>query len=346
MASSNISREVLDMIRRRTQGEIPPAVSDVEQPGTEPEEVRPPVNDELPELDAPVLVAPEDDNPPEIPQDGKYHYQSDVVITPDRARHLLDLNAENNRRKKESKVTGYARDMRKGLWKSRTGETVKVSSSGVMIDGQNRMHAVVRAGVPVTFDIVWNVPDDRMQVIDAGAPRTTADDFRIAGVADRTQAGALVQWALAWEKGNYMNHGGRMTPTRQEKLARYLQEPHAFDQAAMFGRATHNRVGNVVASAAALAFWLFAKMPDGGAEQAEVFFDQLIEGLELKAGSPVAALLARFNGRTGHDLTRQEQLALMIKAWNMFRSGRVTTPTSRVTLPKDRLTNDNFPMPV
>lgn len=368
---SNISPQVRAMIEKRTgaaaaasptpislkpervQRVVPPTAnpfSTVESPvadSTDNSIVEPVADDgsDVPQGRA-VQADPENDNPPVPPEDGEYGYQTLVTITPARAQHLIDLNAANQRRKKESKVTQMARDMRKGLWKDQTGETIKVSKSGFLIDGQNRMHAVVRSNTMIVVDVAWNVPDDRMLVIDGNSPRTTADDFKISGVADRFVGGSLVRWVCAWEKGNPMNHGGRLTPTRSEIQQRYAVEPHSFDQASMFGRASHHQIASVNATAAAMAYWLFSKMGDDGPEMTEKFFDAFIGGLELTGNSPVVSLRNRFISARGKDLSRSEQLALMIKAWNTFRTGRSTSASGRLNIAKGSLLNENFPMPV
>lgn len=348
---SNISPAVAQATERRAQavafGEpAAPAVvkPEVVAPVAAPQE--PDEQDPAPELHGNAVQAdPENDNPPTPPEDGEYGYQTRVVITPARAQALLEMNAANNRNKKESKITQMARDMRKNFWRDKTGETLKISKSGFMIDGQNRMNAVIRSGVTVVVDIAWNVPDDRILVIDGNSPRTTSDDFKFRDIADRFVGGPLVRWVVAWEKGNPMNHGGRLTPTRSEIQDRYLKEPSSFDTAAMFGRAAHQRIASVNSNAAAMAFWLFSKMPEEGAEKAEEFFDQFLNGLGLTAGSPIGALRDRFIANK-KPLHRTAQVALMIRAWNAFRTGRSPGVSGRVSLGRDPLTNANFPMPV
>lgn len=340
----NVSPVVWEALRSRSGvGKsptfIPPAVPSA------PSEVDPTVGDEVPVEEVVEEVVPENDNPPKPPANGEYAYQTRVVITPARAQQLIDLNAANNRKRKESKVTRLARDMSKNLWVDKTGETVKISESGFMIDGQNRMYAVIRSRRTIVVDIAWNVPDDRMGVLDDVTPRNTSDDFKIMGVSDPYKVGPLVRWVLAWEKGNYLNHGGRLTPTRSEIRERYLKEPTSFDTAAMFGRAAHHQIGAVNATSAAMAYWLFAKMDNNGSEQAEQFFSSFIGGLELTGGSPVTVLRNRFTASRGRDFNRNEQLVLMIKAWNSFRSGRPGSTSGRVMVSRDRLTNENFPMP-
>lgn len=339
---SNIHPSVAAAIERRAQalGRQTPSLA---SPDVEQETPAAPAVEE-PEAE-PIVV--ENDNPPEPPEGKVYHYQTEVVITPERAQALLDLNAKNNRRKKETKIIQYARDMRKGYWKSKTGEAVKIADDGEMIDGQNRMESVIRANRAVVFDIAWNCPKDVMGVIDAGAPRTVADDFVISGVAERFLGGALVRWAIAWERSNYMNRGGRMSSTRSEVRERYLQEPHSFDQAAMFGKATHKQIGSVNESAAAMAYWLFSKLDQ---EAAERFFDSFIGGLDLNAANPATAAIAALRNKMvasrTRDLDRVEQLVLFIKAWNAFRSGRLGSASGRLNVPaRGSLTVENFPIP-
>src|SRR4051812_45826471 len=95
-----------------------------------------------------------------------------VLVTPAKAVKWLGLNSPVNRSKKASKIGGYAADMQAGRWNSNTGETIKFDTSGTLIDGQNRLEAVVLANVPVEFDVAYDVPSEAMIVIDSGAART------------------------------------------------------------------------------------------------------------------------------------------------------------------------------
>lgn len=278
---------------------------------------------------------------PAPPADGQYGYQTDVLVTPEYAQYLIDRNADNQRYKKEGRIAGYSRDMAHGLWKDRTGETLKIDPDGRFIDGNNRMHAVVRANVPVIFDIAWNVPTDRMLVIDGGASRNTKDDFRITGVADKFVGGPLVKWAVSWERGNYLNHGGRLSPTRSEIRERYLLEPQAFDTAAMFGRATQGQL-KVNASAAGLGYWLFAKLDE---QLAEKFYDTLIGGIDMNGTSPIYPLRQGMIAKA-RTYTRTEQLYFFIRAWNGVRRGEQGSGSGRLQLPKTKLANETFPKPV
>lgn len=280
---------------------------------------------------------------PSPPADGQYAYQENVLVTPDYAQQLIDANIENNRNLKESSITRYSRDMHKGFWQSQTGESIKISPEGKLIDGQNRMYAVIQADRPIVFDIAWNVSADRMLVIDNGSRRNTKDDFKISGTHAANNGGPVITWIIAWEGGNYLSHGGRLTPTRSEIRERYLKEPQAIDSAVLYGRYAHQSIPSMNATAAALAFWLFAKLDQ---EAAEKFFDGLMTGIDLSSTNPIASLRNRFIGLKPRELSRQEQLALLIRCWNAFRKPELAPVTGKVTLGRNPLSNDNFPKPI
>jgi hypothetical protein len=77
---------------------------------------------------------------------------------------------------------------------------------------------------------------------------------------------------------------------------------------------------------------------------AQVFLDRVLDGAELPQGHPVLAFRARiWNSVENQErLSEQEQLALMILAWNAWREDR---ELSRMQLPKGGLTPKNFPEP-
>ena len=261
------------------------------------------------------------------------------LITPQRARQLLASNAENNRNPKTAKIPQYARDMMEGHWDSNTGETIKVDTEGVLIDGQNRMHAVVMAGTAVYFDVVYDVPRAAMRVLDSGATRTAADKMKIFGAHDRFRAAAIIRWAIMWDAKVFLGRGGRFNPTHSEILARFESEPAAFDQATRRATDCQSR-GLGTGAPIGVAHYLFDRIDP---ERTHQFFDQYISGANLPERSPVLVLRNRMGRRRDDRTTAPEQLALFIRAWNFFRKDE---PTSQlIIVGSGKLTNDNFPMP-
>lgn len=258
-----------------------------------------------------------------------------ITVTPQLAKQWLGKNADNNRNAKRTKIPSYARDMINGNWNSDTGETIKFDFEGELIDGQNRLQAVIMAGVPVAFD----VPRRAMQVIDTGATRTAGDAMKIAGVHDRFRGSAVVRWVIMWDAKVFTGSGGSFMPTNSEIMQRFEQEPGAFDAATRRGADCQSRgLGN--GSASGTAHYLFGRID---MDLTHSFFDQYIAGANLPDRSPILALRNRIARIRVDRLTRAEQLALFIRAWNATREGR---PLDRMSVTRaGDLSNLNFPQP-
>jgi hypothetical protein len=279
------------------------------------------------------------------PTNGRYQVQTKVLIGPDEAAYLISRNAQNNRGLKEFAISRYMRDMMASptRWRDETGETLKITPDGVMIDGQQRMHAVLRSGTEHRFDVAWNVPDDRILYIDGNTPRTISDDFKFHEVKDRNVSTALVRWVCNWEAGNFMNLA-RGAPSRAQIRERYLMEPQSFDSATLYGRVCYQRL-RMLASAAAMGYWLFSTVDQPAAEK---FFDSLISGIDLDrpTNSPVLTVRNRLIAASSRTLNRVEQLVLLIRAWNQWRRGADAPVSGRVSIGRNPLSNENFPKPV
>src|SRR5260370_32986795 len=99
------------------------------------------------------------------------------TITPPIAEGLLlDYNS-GNRPKKPKAIARYAEDMAAQRW-SVTGDTIKFSKR--LRDGQNRLAACVRSGVPFRTYIVFGIDDDAFDRMDQGRNRSGSDILAIA----------------------------------------------------------------------------------------------------------------------------------------------------------------------
>ena len=100
------------------------------------------------------------------------------TISPEQAKKYLERN-HANRNINEGRVTSYARDMKNGGWQL-NGEAIKFNKSGELIDGQHRLTAIIRSGVPVTMCVIVGL-DASISEVDRGKPRTTKDTLTIDG---------------------------------------------------------------------------------------------------------------------------------------------------------------------
>lgn len=102
------------------------------------------------------------------------------VVTPDTAKAYLNLSSQN-RNPIARKVSLYARQMRQGLWRL-THQGIAFNASGMLIDGQHRLLAVIESGVHVKMCIFRGVDDDSMASLDSGARRSAAQSAKIIGL--------------------------------------------------------------------------------------------------------------------------------------------------------------------
>ena len=97
-----------------------------------------------------------------------------VTVTPELARVILDDHNRDNRRVKPSVVKRYARMMQIGDWKL-SPETISISRTGRLLNGQHRLMAVAMSGVSVDFLFAYGFEEDVFAVLDRGSARTMAD---------------------------------------------------------------------------------------------------------------------------------------------------------------------------
>lgn len=264
-----------------------------------------------------------------------------VTVTPVQAKKWLGMNAEHNRAPRDRKIQAYARDMLSGNWNSDSGETIKFDQKDTLIDGQNRLRAVVAAGIPVEFDVAYGLPSAAMLVIDSGISRTGADALRISGARSVARAAAIVRWSIFWDAGAFMGNATfkMAAPTNSEIFSRYEADAGLFDSAAARATDCQNR-GLGQGAPVGTAHYLFSRID---LEDTHRFFDQYISGANLSNAAPALTLRNRMAKVRMERITRSEQLALFVRAWNAFRANE---PLARVIVSnKGDLSNANFPQP-
>lgn len=100
-----------------------------------------------------------------------------INVTPAVAQEWLKLN-KNNRRISQSVIDAYASDMRAGAWRL-THQGIAFAADGTLIDGQHRLHAIVKAGFPVMMSVTRGLSTAAQEVVDAQKPRSVADQLSL-----------------------------------------------------------------------------------------------------------------------------------------------------------------------
>ena len=101
------------------------------------------------------------------------------IITPQRAEALLANNL-HNRKLSKTLVSQYTQLMQRGEWRF-NGDAIRMTSDGILIDGQHRLTAIVESGIPQPYVIIRGLDAASFKTIDAGKKRSTGDMLSIAG---------------------------------------------------------------------------------------------------------------------------------------------------------------------
>lgn len=105
-----------------------------------------------------------------------------VLVTPEMAAEWLKKNTRN-RNVSDRMVDSLSREIAEGRWQV-THQGIGFYADGTLADGQHRLEAVVRAGIPVYMTVTHGLIHEAVAAIDQHRMRRTTDVIRLSGKAD------------------------------------------------------------------------------------------------------------------------------------------------------------------
>lgn len=109
-------------------------------------------------------------------------HMQEVKVTPYMAGAWLEGQNTANRSMSSASVNKYAADMAAGRWMSTHQNAIAFYDDGALADGQHRLAAVVKSGVPVKMFVFSGMPRSASSAIDQGRSRNMSDVMAISGV--------------------------------------------------------------------------------------------------------------------------------------------------------------------
>ena len=149
-----------------------------------------------------------------------------IEVAPEVAEQLLKLSNTKNRPKQKNHVTALS-VATSGNNFELTGDTVKFSKRGVLLDGQHRLDGGRASKKSILTHAVFGLDDDIFDVLDQGKKRTPGDILALCGVTEPTLVAGAIGWVLRFESGlsGALDGGGRsyggaaITPRKIRSLA-------------------------------------------------------------------------------------------------------------------------------
>ena len=234
-------------------------------------------------------------------------------LTPTLARQLLEQNPIN-RVIQPKLVTKYASDMKADRWQN-NGETVVISESGNLLDGQHRCRAVLKSGVTIPVFVVRGAPEEAFKTLGQGKSRTTTDMLGIAGYVNTKTVAAIAAFAHFYASGAQLDNRA----TGSEMLNLVVKHPYITEAAYMVTcsrRFPKSSLGLVA---------LLGNEDRKYDFELAAFIDGVVHGENLAKGDPRHTLREWFFSRSnvkGVRVRAQMVHAATIRAWNAWVEGK------------------------
>lgn len=254
-----------------------------------------------------------------------------TLVTPELAHEWLDERNTNNRKVKERAIVRYAREMANGRWDPDASD-LKFSRTGELIDGQNRLLACVRAGVPFPTLVRTGLKLESKTRVDVGVRRTVSDTFQLERIPYANNVAAGIALRLRYEEGEASgSHIGDVNAFRRavqlgpDEALQYLREHPSHEKGGGLADALY-KAGPAVTRTIYFAFLGMA----GEVDQAEADrFSNEILGADWQQGSPSMAWIRYLAALGGNPRAAtiqirnasERHLLGLIRCWNAWRLG-------------------------
>jgi hypothetical protein len=257
----------------------------------------------------------------------KERFAEVVTLTPCLASLLLERNPINR------PIGRYNSEMLKAdIANGRflfNGETIVISNTGVLLDGQHRCTVVIETRMQIETTLVFGPVEDARYTIDIGKPKSAANFLHMKGHADTNNVSAMLSLLILYSKfGHVDRHTQR--PTKTEIVAaaeRYRGLDISLDVVA---GATREKLGG----RSILAFCHYVFKRKAGAEAADEFMRLLIDNDGLRKGSAIHTCRKKLQSME-RGFRVQDRCEVLFKAWNAWRQdANVSSFRCTGTLPK------------
>lgn len=271
-------------------------------------------------------------------------------LSPGDAKALLEMNL-NNRHVYDKHVTTLRGHMLAGRWKF-NGDTIRLSPTGEVLDGQHRLHAL--AGIDdqafrLPFLVVYGIERDTQSTMDQNRTRSAADqlvlDDHIAHLnsRDATMVAGAIRVFQQWTGGKLFGDHTRTVNkiSNIEVVEIGANNPNMVSSLAELICTDLRRV-KCRPSLTLAIMYRFCLIDQ---ESAGEFMSLLYSGANMTLGHPILTLRERLDRIRDQRTTTSDKdmIAFFVLAWNAFRDERQLSKFQRPN--GGTWSRDNYPEP-
>jgi hypothetical protein len=244
----------------------------------------------------------------------RIEFSERVTVTPCLAELMLRRNVRN-RPMVEGNVDKFVKLIERGEFRV-THQGVAFDWNGDLLDGQHRLAAVIETAKSVEIIVGFGYDPKVFDALDGGRKRTVGDVLSLKGEGDPNNLAAAIRFCMSYYE---TGHPRNITPSAAQTIE-FLEANPSIRNSIKPARRVKREFGNSLSLWASLHF-IFAQID---AEGADKFFYNVATGDGLKKSEPEAVLRSRLithlSGKS--ELGRIEYPAVVIKAWNLRRTGQ------------------------
>lgn len=259
-------------------------------------------------------------------------------ITPANAAKILEAKNIKNRAISRGKLGEYINSMKNGEWLF-NGDSIRISSDGVLLDGQHRLTAVARSGVSQYFVLIENMQKEVGLTIDIGKVRNGGDVLALeAGVTNsiaQTMSGAIKAFNKH-ESNKTMSRSGIGRLTNTQIVEEYKSNKDLIKEAMCWVDDNISKQGALLSKSEALAMVLI--LCNTGSKSWKNFCEMVLCGTSI-SGVCTQSLLRDYllSCRLNPKKSNQHQrLCTIVKCWNSIQSKREITTKSAIPFNQSR----------
>lgn len=241
------------------------------------------------------------------------------VITPERAKQLLEAKRPTNRPISPNQVNMLVRAITEGLWEVNF-DTIKLTSKGELIDGQHRMMACVTAGKSIQTWVAYDVSVKSMATMDTHKPRSASDNIAIIGYQNASLITATIRKLVFFATNS---KSIKLSPRETETLLRL----HSIQESCR--QAMHGGKGLFPGSSLAAIHYIGAMVQSRQDEKlvlaADKFLKTVKSGIPNYEGDPayvVREFVIAKNASRVSTIDPQTKDRMLAAAWEAHRAGK------------------------
>lgn len=249
-----------------------------------------------------------------VAKGGKQYFAEVVTLTPVLASLLLDRNPINRPISKRN-----AADLAADIANKRfifNGESIVVSKTGILLDGQHRCQQVITTGCTIEVVLVFGPDEAARFTIDTGKSKSVSNFLAMKGRHYTHALGAAVNYHLQWRQFNFVNYSASPNNPTKAQVLSASDELRGIDTSVDFT----STCMKTLRSHAVLAFCHYVFWKRSGREVADHFIQKIIDGDNLRKDDPIYFCRNRLQASKRGE-TANSKIELIFRAWNHHRMG-------------------------